>query len=85
MIVAVGIFIYSQVGSGTSEAGAIAPPGETTTLKCSSCGHTLERETAELQRLSPSPFPGHIALSSEMAKCPKCGRLDLQVVPKAQP
>ena len=84
IIVAVGIFAYSQMGSGSSQAEAIAEAGEKTTLKCTACGHTFERDTAELQRMSPDPF-GRIEMTSEMSKCPKCSQLRLQIVEDAGP
>jgi len=80
IIMAVGIYAYSQIGGGSSQA-ATAEAGDKTTLKCSSCGYIYERDTAELQRMSPDPF-GRIELTSEMATCPKCGKTTLMVVPK---
>jgi len=57
----------------------IAEEGAKTTLKCAHCGHTLEQETAELQRRYGLPN-GRIALTGEGLKCPECNRYKLQVV-----
>jgi len=84
LVVIVGIYIYGQLGFGGGRGQATAEAGEKTTLKCSSCGYTFERETAELQRMSPLPG-GMIDLTEEMAKCPKCGRIALEIVPSTKP
>lgn len=78
LIIGLGIFVYGQFAASEPEV-EIAEAGTMTTLKCTRCGHTLERETAELQRLSPNPT-GRIELTSETAKCPECGESALDVV-----
>jgi len=83
-LVVLSIYIYGQLGGAGGQTQVIAEPGEKTTLKCSSCGYMLERETAELQRMSPLP-DGMIDLTGEMAKCPKCGRYGLEIVEQAGP
>ena len=79
IIVVLGIFIFSQLGLGGGGETQAVEAGAKTTLKCSNCGYTFERDTAELQRMSPLPG-GRIDLTSEMATCPKCGRTTLGIV-----
>ena len=83
ILVVLGIYLYGQLGGGEATPG-MAEEGDKTSFKCASCGHTLERDTAELQRLSPSPIPGMIALTEDMVKCPKCGKLTLEIVSDAK-
>ena len=84
-IVAVAIYIYAQLGSGTAQPTlVIAEKGAKTTLKCTSCGHTFERETAELQGRYGLPN-GRIVLVNEGLKCPKCAQYALDIVESAGP
>ena len=85
LIVVLGIYAYGQLGLGTGgPTQEIAEKGVKTTLKCGNCGHTLERETAELQRMLTLP-DGSIDLTEEGATCPKCGRYTLRIVGTARP
>ncbi len=81
-IVALGIYTYGQLDFGTGESElVVAEEGVKTTLKCSACGHTFERETAELQRMGNIPG-GSIELTEEGATCPECGELRVRIVEK---
>ena len=83
--VALGIYAYGKLEFGTSEPTlVIAEKGVKTTLECGRCGHTFERETAELQRMFTLP-DGSIALTEEGSKCPQCGQLTLRIVEEPAP
>lgn len=76
----IGVFAYMAFSPGETTGITPPDPGEMTQIRCTNCGATAERNTAELVKNEQIDPLERVRLIGEAGKCAKCGKYTLVIV-----